>query len=818
MACETLTAFSQISHNFLRSTSQAWTNHSFALMLLHTSTLKIFPGVSGAAALLLFLVVWLPLAAAQSAEESLRKLAAEYTVLPYGWFLTDSEPRDAGVLMQFEKDGTFKAIPIEDSARKTPGPELAKHSFEALAPLAEHNDIKIRTLALMGLFATEDRRAMPIIAARLGDEAPTFPGLIYGASLLPGEKHPIEPRTVGSVAKELLNFVGFPKWPPEPSETLEQWRRACLDNPDWIGWYQFLHKRATGGSSAPEPERAPKIAALRKQLDALRPTLRGWVLLYLTDDHKPTFVATNAEVIAAAKVLGSSALLDFLRNGSHAGVQDDRTQDTYGHVRRYILKHGKELFSKAEAGTLFNMGHYVTAADANPALAGKWLRIAAEKWSAPYQRWDVARAMAALIDHRGDAEAEFAVKWLYEVPDDTAGSSSLSVFLAELTERRVKDWEGTLRRIVAHPKFEYVNTYDVGSVAIVINQLGGKEVFTQDWFVANRGELAREKIRAHFKISSSQPPRLLSPAFLAPGSRWNTPVAGRGTNVAIHPGGKLVAVSEEEGRVSLFSADTGAPAGEMMAGGRITAIQFDLEGNRLFTLKNNRGLIEWDLATFKATRESPIQASDTEAVLHLASGLVASRGQRGIAAGRLPAGRILWTEKMRIRQFGLIALSSDGRRLATCDGFSKTILLWDAATGKKIASMDGHSGTPTRAAFSPDGAWLISAAAEGEDEKVILWDGRTGALKQTYLSESARFNALGFTPDSKYFFASPKRGQLALYETASGKPRQGFAIPHSWLADIGVSPDGKSLFTLSVLSSGSGRYSSRLDCWEMPAE
>ena len=65
-----------------------------------------------------------------------------------------------------------------------------------------------------------------------------------------------------------------------------------------------------------------------------------------------------------------------------------------------------------------------------------------------------------------------------------------------------------------------------------------------------------------------------------------------------------------------------------------------------------------------------------------------------------------------------VTWSPDGSRLAT-GGAEGPVKIWDAATGKAIASWPGHNGAVRVVAWSPDGKWLASA---GFDETVRIWD------------------------------------------------------------------------------------------------
>ena len=65
-----------------------------------------------------------------------------------------------------------------------------------------------------------------------------------------------------------------------------------------------------------------------------------------------------------------------------------------------------------------------------------------------------------------------------------------------------------------------------------------------------------------------------------------------------------------------------------------------------------------------------------------------------------------------------VAWSPDGRQLATGSD-SGLVRRWDAATGKELRRLEGHSSSVTSVAFSPDGNTLASAS---RDESVRVWD------------------------------------------------------------------------------------------------
>jgi WD40 repeat protein len=72
------------------------------------------------------------------------------------------------------------------------------------------------------------------------------------------------------------------------------------------------------------------------------------------------------------------------------------------------------------------------------------------------------------------------------------------------------------------------------------------------------------------------------------------------------------------------------------------------------------------------------------------------------------------------------------------------IKLWDAATGRLSATLDGHMHWIQGLAFSPDGTLLASAGQEGP---VQLWDPANGELRGVLRGYAGTIWSLTFSPD-----------------------------------------------------------------------
>jgi len=64
-----------------------------------------------------------------------------------------------------------------------------------------------------------------------------------------------------------------------------------------------------------------------------------------------------------------------------------------------------------------------------------------------------------------------------------------------------------------------------------------------------------------------------------------------------------------------------------------------------------------------------------------------------------------------------LAFSPDGRWLAS-GSWDGTVSLWEIPSGRRVATLEGHTSYVLSVAFSPDGRLLASGSGDGT---VILW-------------------------------------------------------------------------------------------------
>ncbi|MCZ7544521.1 MAG: WD40 repeat domain-containing protein [Anaerolineae bacterium] len=86
-----------------------------------------------------------------------------------------------------------------------------------------------------------------------------------------------------------------------------------------------------------------------------------------------------------------------------------------------------------------------------------------------------------------------------------------------------------------------------------------------------------------------------------------------------------------------------------------------------------------------------------------------------------------------------------------------TIKSGEEATWETLATLEGHEGTITAAAWSPDGTRLVSAS---EDGRIRIWDVERGDAVATLESHAQDFEEIVWSPDGKQLLSSSWNGEI----------------------------------------------------------
>jgi WD40 repeat protein/serine/threonine protein kinase len=268
--------------------------------------------------------------------------------------------------------------------------------------------------------------------------------------------------------------------------------------------------------------------------------------------------------------------------------------------------------------------------------------------------------------------------------------------------------------------------------------------------------------------------------------------------------GKRVATDSEDHTIRVWEVATGKMLARMAGHeGPLWRLAFSPDGRRIVSSSADGTFRLWDAMTGQ-----PLAVLGSNSREDAVPALFSPDGQWIVTGWGKDV--LLWDGKMGqpLAVLGShehmvlhLAISLDGRRIASLARDDKAIILWDTATRKKVASLTGHFWNPRNGdfamLFSPDGSRLISVGTSSRADSPRLWNSTTGQLIKVMTGHTNQVVTIAFSPDSTRAVSASLDQTAILWDGLTGERIAALRGHSGMLAGAGFSPDGRYVVTAS---------------------
>jgi hypothetical protein len=137
--------------------------------------------------------------------------------------------------------------------------------------------------------------------------------------------------------------------------------------------------------------------------------------------------------------------------------------------------------------------------------------------------------------------------------------------------------------------------------------------------------------------------------------------------------------------------------------------------------------------------------------------------------------------------------SPDGARLATAS-YDGTARVWEAAGGRELRALAGHTGPVYAASWSPDGTRLATGSG---DRTAKVWDAAEGRDLVTLRGHTEWVRSVSWSSDGTRLATGGTDGTAKVWDPAGGQELLTLKGHAGWVWSVSWSPDGARLATAS---------------------
>ncbi len=300
--------------------------------------------------------------------------------------------------------------------------------------------------------------------------------------------------------------------------------------------------------------------------------------------------------------------------------------------------------------------------------------------------------------------------------------------------------------------------------------------------------------------------------------------------LAWHPDGKRLVSAGWDTTARVWDTQTCEPI--ILLNSHDTQVQtlaFSPDGSRLACADSANAVHVWDFERNRTLTVLHQQAGEVRALAFSPDG-------QQLASGGVERVVRLWDAREKAAEEQTpdtlltrtcVAVTAGGKRVASL-GAGTSLRIYDLATGEQ--AMELHNADSLRSfAASPNGLWFAASVAQPEEEKpakqplpakVALWDAASGRVQAWLEGQSGPVTAFAFAPDSATLAsAGYQSSDVWLWDVPSGEPQLLIpgAVEGCSVESLAFHPQGRLLAVGGIDYLATGGSDGRIALWNVVA-
>ncbi len=353
--------------------------------------------------------------------------------------------------------------------------------------------------------------------------------------------------------------------------------------------------------------------------------------------------------------------------------------------------------------------------------------------------------------------------------------------------------------IVSGSKDDTARIWDVATAATLVELRGHQDEVTDAAFSPNQPDPARLTVVTASKDGTA---RVWNPSIGQVLGGYTAKV----NRVSFSADGTLVVGAGADGVARVWDAKTGMQLTEVRADSqRLESAAFSRDGRHIVT-GGADGMVriwQWREKNEPVATSVPLGGKVSAVAFDPLGKFVVIAGTNENAYLWEWAGKSLRPLRGHRDRVTDAAFSPDGARLVTAS-LDQTARVWDAATAKELHRLGGHRQPVYSADFSPDGRFIVTASG---DRTARVWEAATGHELWPLKGHKNVLRDAAFSRDGSYIVTGADDGMIGLWKTSTGDQLALLQMPSASVTSVQLSPGGRF-----ILITGQDQVARIYDC------